>query len=207
MATQAKVTSTEALEAFRAKLIIYLTKARRALDDAGEEVRRMRQWLQHDQRMHWEGELRRRTKRLEQAQQELMSAQLSSHQAGAVMARQMALIKAQNELVEAEGKMRKLKAWNRNYDTVADPVVKRMDRMRQSLDELPKAILYLAAVQKTLEEYADSAGPASVNEPATPESAGEGEPATVPVTAPSSPSEPEAETETQPATDAPARMD
>jgi DNA repair ATPase RecN len=172
MATQAKVTSTEALEAFRASLIVFLTKARRSLDDAGDDVRRTRQWLQHDQRMHWEGELRRRARRLAQAQQELMSVRLSSHQASAVMARQMAVTKAQNELVEAEEKLRKLKTWNQKYDTCADPIIKRMDRMRQLLDELPKAITYLVSVQKTLEEYADSA---------------------LPMTAPSSPSEPEPE--------------
>jgi hypothetical protein len=178
MATQAKVTSTEALESFRASLIVFLAKARRSLDDASDEVRRTRQWLQHDQRTHWEGEFRRRTKQLEQAQQELMSARLgaASNQQSALMARQMAVAKAQRELVEVEGKLRKLKAWNQNYDACADPVIKRMDRMRQSLDELPKAIVYLASVQNTLEAYAESAGPE-----------------TAPTAAPSSLAEPEPE--------------
>src|SRR5271156_2813035 len=118
MAIQAKITSTEALESFRASLIVFLTKARRSLDDAGDDVRRTRQWLQHDQRVHWEGEFRRRTKRLEQAQQELMSARLgaSSNQQSALMLRQAAVAKAQRELVEVEEKLRKLKAWNQNYD-------------------------------------------------------------------------------------------
>jgi DNA repair ATPase RecN len=176
MATQAKVTSTEALESFRASLIVFLSKARRSLDDASDEVRRTRQWLQHDQRTHWEGEFRRRTKQLEQAQQELMSARIASHQESALMARQMAVAKAQREVAEVEGKLRKLKAWNQNYDSCADPVIKRMDRMRQSLDELPKAIAYLASVQKTLEAYAESAGPVTPS-----------------ATALSSPSEPEPE--------------
>jgi DNA repair ATPase RecN len=176
MATQAKITSTEALESFRASLIVFLGKARRSLDEASDEVRSTRQWLQHDQRMHWEGEFRRRTKQLEQAQQELMSARLgaASHQQSALMARQAAVAKAQRELVEVEGKLRKLKAWNQNYDTAADPIVKRMDKLRQSLDELPKAIAYLVSVQKTLEAYAESAAPA-----------------TTPAAAPSSPPEPE----------------
>ena len=161
MATQAKVTSTEALESFRASLVIFLAKARRSLDDSTEEVRRMRQWLQHDQRVHWEGEFRRKAKRLEQARQELMSVRLAAHQQSALMARQMAVVKAQRELGEVEEKLRKLKSWNQNYDTCADPVVKRMDKLRQSLNDLPKAIAYLAAVQKTLDAYTDSAAPAS----------------------------------------------
>ena len=165
MATQAKVTSTEALEAFRASLVVFLAKARRALDDSNDEVRRTRQWLQHDQRVHWEGELRRRTRQLEQAQQELMSARLGTNQQSAVMARQMAVAKAQRDLAEVEGKLRKLKGWNQNYDSAADPIIKRMDKLRQALDELPKAIAYLVNVQKALDAYTDSAGP--VTAPAT----------------------------------------
>jgi prefoldin subunit 5 len=161
MATQAKVTSTEALESFRASLIVFLTKARRSLDESSDEVRRVRQWVQHDQRTHWEGEFRRRTKKLEQAQQELMSARLgaSSNQQSALMARQMAVAKAQREIAEAETKLKKLKGWSQNYDTCADPIIKRMDKLRQSLNELPKAIAYLVNVQKTLEAYAEAAGP------------------------------------------------
>ena len=170
MSNQAKVTSIEALESFRAALIVFLTKARRSLDDSNEEVRRMRQWLQHDQRTHWEGEFRRRTKQLEQLKQELMSARLGAdaHQQSALMARQMAVAKAQREIAEVEGKLRKLKGWGQNYDTMTDPIVKRMDKLRQTLDDLPKAIAYLTAVQKALNAYADSAGsaPAAVLEPA-----------------------------------------
>ena len=164
MATQAKVTSTEALESFRASLIVFVTKARRSLDDAGDEVRRMRQWLQHDQRTHWEGEYRRRKKQLDQAQQELMSARLgaSANQQSALMVRQAAVLKAQRELVEVEGKLKRLKAWSQNFDTCADPIIKRMDRLAQSLNELPKAIAYLVSVQKTLDAYAESAGPATM---------------------------------------------
>jgi len=164
MATQAKVTSTEALESFRASLIVFLTKARRSLDDAGDEARRTRQWLQHDQRTHWEGEFRRRKKQLEQAQQELMSARLGAdaHQKSALMLRQAAVAKAQRELDEVEGKLRRLKAWSQNYETCADPIIKRMEKLRQSLDELPKAIAYLVSAQKVLEAYAESAGPVTL---------------------------------------------
>jgi chromosome segregation ATPase len=155
MATQAKVNSTEALERFRAALIVFLSKARRSLDDATDEIRRMRQWVEHDQMDHWQGEFRRRTRRLEQAQQELMSARLSKLRS-AIIAREMALNKAKNELEEAETKLWKLKRWSQNFESAADPIVKRMERLRQVLNDLPKAIAYLVAIQKTLEAYADS---------------------------------------------------
>ena len=40
MSDQARVSSIDALESFRAELIQYITKARAALDGAGSEVRR-----------------------------------------------------------------------------------------------------------------------------------------------------------------------
>ena len=116
MATQANVTSTEALEAFRSNLIVFLTKAKRALDDATDEVKRTRQWLQQDQRMNLEGEHRRRTKQLQQAQQELMTVKLGAHKESALAIRQMAVAKAQRDLAEVEGKLRKLKGWSQNFD-------------------------------------------------------------------------------------------
>ena len=67
MATQAKITSTEALETFRSALIVFMTKTRVGLADASDAVKRMRQWIQHDQRVNLEGVFRRATKQLEQA--------------------------------------------------------------------------------------------------------------------------------------------
>ena len=74
----AHVTSTEAIAAFRASLIVYLSKARPVLEDACDEVSRTRQWLQFDRRPHWENQLRRRTRDLENAQQALYSARLAN---------------------------------------------------------------------------------------------------------------------------------
>jgi hypothetical protein len=166
MATQARITSTEALESFRASLIVFLGKARRSVDDVSDEVRRTRVWLQHDQRIHWEGEFRRRTKQLEQAQAELMSAQITSNQTS-VLLRQAAVIKAKRALIEAEGKLRTLKKWVQNYDSCVDPVAKKLESLREYLStDMPKAIAYLASVQKTLDAYAAAAVPTAEGAPA-----------------------------------------
>jgi len=177
MANQARVTSTDALESFRASLIVFLGKARRSIDNVSDDVRRTRQWLQHDQRILWEGELRRRTKALQQAQQELASARLNSkNQETALMARQAAVNKAQRAVSEAEDKIRKVKTWSQNFDNRADPVVKRLESLRQVLDQdMPKAISYLASAQRTLEAYAETPAPAAETEPvaATPAETGD----------------------------------
>lgn len=159
MGNQAKVTSTDAIEQFRASLIIFRGKAHRSLDDSVDEVRRTRLWLQHDQRMHWEGEFRKRSRVLAQAEQELMSARLSggaSH-GTALGVRQANVNKAKHALEEAEAKLRNVKGWNQNFESCADPIVKRLENIGHYLDnDMPKAISYLVNVLRALSAYASA---------------------------------------------------
>jgi hypothetical protein len=165
MAEQAKVTSIDALETFRASVILFLTTAHQHLDSVGDDVRRMRGWVQSDQRLHWEGELRRRRQKLELADQELFSAKLSALRDN-ISAQQNAVRKAKAAVAEAEEKMRNVKLWTRNFDHAADPLVKRLEGLRLLLDhDLPKAISFLLQAQKTLEGYSESAPAASTAKP------------------------------------------
>lgn len=169
MSQQAKVTSVDALDRFRASLIIFLSKARRSLDDAGDELRRTRLWLQHEQRVRWENAARQGRRDLEAAEQELFSAKLSSLRDN-ISAQQMAVRKARAALAHAEEKLRNVKAWTRNYEGVADPLSRRLEGLRQYLDfELPKGVSYLVQAQRTLDAYAEPAGPegAPVLDPGT----------------------------------------
>src|SRR5690349_20703264 len=78
MPDRAHVTSVEAIELFRANLIAFLGKSRPVLEDACDEVFRARNWLQQDRRTHWENQLRRRRKLLEEAQQAFFAARVGS---------------------------------------------------------------------------------------------------------------------------------
>jgi hypothetical protein len=154
MATQARITSTEALELFRANLIVFLTKARRALADTSDEVKGTRSWLQLDRRTHWEHQIRRKAKMLEQAQQELMSVNLSKNNEAARMSRMAAVAKARRDLAEAEEKLRAVKKWIQNYDSRVEPLAKGTESLAQFLErDMPKAIAYLVQVQDTLDAY------------------------------------------------------
>ncbi len=159
MAEQAKVTSLDALERFRADLIVFITTAHRCVDEAGDEVRRTRGWLQGEQRMHWEGEARRRKRVLDQAEADLYSARLSGLKDRTIV-QEEAVRKAKRAMTEAEDKLRVLKKWNRDFDNLADPLVKRLEGMRYFLDhDMPKALTYLVQAQTTLEAYAESNAP------------------------------------------------
>jgi DNA repair exonuclease SbcCD ATPase subunit len=167
MAEQARVTSIDALESFRASIILFLNTAHQHLDAVGDDVRRMRGWVQNEQRLHWEGELRRRRQKLELAEQELFSAKLSALREN-LSAQENAVRKAKAALAEAEEKLRNVKQWTRNFDHCADPLIKRLEGLRQLLDhDMPKAISYLLQAQKTLEGYSESA-PSTPLAPAPP---------------------------------------
>lgn len=167
MTEKAHVGSVEALEAFRAVLILYVSKARPALEEVNSDVSRTRQWLQGDQRMHWEGLLRRRSKELEQAQAALSSARVSNLRDSSA-AEQMAVARARRGVEEAEGKLKVLKQWNREFDSRVEPLVKQLEKLHTFLaHDLGKAAAYLAQAVQTLSAYADAApgtvaGPSNV---------------------------------------------
>jgi len=58
MSDQAKISSIDALEAFRADLIQYIAKARVALEDMEGDVRRTQTWLDTDRAQYWAGQIK-----------------------------------------------------------------------------------------------------------------------------------------------------
>ena len=155
MAQQARITSLDDLESFRTSLIIFMGKANRALDLVGDEVKRTRYWLQNEQTLHWQQQIKRRQKILDQASQELLSARNSEFK-DSLSVQQMAVRKAKAAVVEAEEKLAVIKTWCRNYDHETDPRVRKLESLRHFLEnDVPKAIAYLAQAQRTLESYTE----------------------------------------------------
>ena len=159
MAERAQVTSVDAVEAFRADLVVYLTKARAVLEEAADEVVRTRLWVQNDQRRHWETELRARYRKLEEARSELFSARLSQFQEATDL-RLMTVQRAERANREAEAKMSVLKKWNRELENRTDPLVKQVTQFHSFMvTDMGRALAYLAQAIQALEAYADVAGP------------------------------------------------
>ena len=101
--------------------------------------------------------------KLEQAEQELLSAKLSGHRE-ALIVRQAVVRRGQEAVAEAQGKLRAVKQWGQRFDSIADPVVKQLDDLRQFLEfDIPKATAYLVTTQKTLEAYTDLPSPTPSN--------------------------------------------
>lgn len=165
MATQARVASLDALGTFRSRLIVFINKAQNSVEEVADEVRRTRAWLESEQRVRWEMEIRRRRAHLSQAEAELMSARLSSLREN-IAAQQMAVRKARAALAEAEEKLRLVKLWIRNFDSQFEPLTRKLDSFRHySGVVLPKGVQFLHQVQNTLAAYSEIAPGPVAQEP------------------------------------------
>ena len=176
MPERAHVTSVDALGSFRSNLIVYLSKARPTLEEVSADVQRTRSWLEDEQRAHWENELRRRSRALQEAQQALFSAKLSNLREASA-AEQMAVQRTKRARDEAEAKLRVLKQWNRVFDNRVDPLVKQMEKLHTVLAyDMAQAVAFLTQVIETLDAYAKIAPPSAVSGAAQPggQSAGSG---------------------------------
>ncbi len=163
MAQKAHVTSLEALETFRANLVVYLSQARPALDEVSADVLRTRMWLEAEQRVHWEGQLRRRTKEMEQAQQALFSARLGVLRKETA-AEQFAVHRAKAAMAEADEKLRTIKRWTREFDGRVQPLVKQTEKLHTVFsNDMVQAVAYLTQVIKTLAAYAETKLPNQVS--------------------------------------------
>ncbi len=157
MPEHAQVTSIEAIEALRSDLIVYLGKARAAVEDISSEVPRARNWLESACYPQWEREMRARKYKLEEAQNELFTARLSTLSRSASPVLIMAVQRAERAVREAEAKIKVIKKWDRELENQAEPMVKQIDMLQGFLtSEMPGAVAYLTQIIKTLEAYADA---------------------------------------------------
>jgi predicted nucleic acid-binding Zn-ribbon protein len=158
MAETANITSLDAIEAFRAAQIVYLGKARPLLEEISGEITRMRQWLEDDQRRHWENQLRLRSRKLEEARAELFNATLSKLATSTAL-KQMDVQRADRAVRESEGKLKMVRKWSRELENRTGPLVKQIEQFQTYLaTDMAQATAYLDRVRETLEAYA-SVGP------------------------------------------------
>jgi uncharacterized protein YhaN len=173
MSDQVKISSIDALEAFRADLIQYIAKARVALEDMEGDVRRTQTWLDTDRAQHWAGQMKLWTKNLHQAEQELYSANLTNPQAANAI-QKMNVMKARRKLDEAEDKMRRVKKWRQTFENRATPLLRQLDPMFYLVgQQLPKGVYSLGESIKALQDYAEKNLPAKPAAPTPTDPGGE----------------------------------
>lgn len=173
MSDQVKISSIDALEAFRSDLIQYIAKARVALEDMEGDVRRTQTWLDTDRVQHWGGQMKHWTKMLHQAEQELYSANLTNPQASNAF-QKMNVLKAKRKLEETEEKMLLVKHWRQTFENRATPLLRQLDPMFHLVgQQLPKGVFSLGESIKALQAYAEKNLPPQTAAPAPIETGGD----------------------------------
>jgi DNA repair exonuclease SbcCD ATPase subunit len=110
--SQARITSIQALETFRAEFAEFLVDAQDALTGVEIEIRRAEGWLQ-DQQQHWQSEIRKRTEDVQRAKSELAVRNYQNRDGHGMgnTDQKKALKKAQLRLEEAETKLANCRRW------------------------------------------------------------------------------------------------
>ena len=156
MGEQARVTSVDALELFRGRLVLFQSASRAAIDEASAEVLRTRLWLENEQEPYWELQVKRRTRALEEAQSALFSSRLSTLREVSA-AEQMAVRRAKAALEEARLKLAAVKKWQRRFPNDVEPLLKQTERLQSFLThDLNKALATLTRLITQLSAYTDS---------------------------------------------------
>jgi ribosomal protein S20 len=159
MSQRAIVTSVDALDSFRSALLLYVSKARPTLEEVSSEVMRTRVWIESEKRTYWENQLRAAGRGLEEAQQALLGARMSNLRKESA-AEVMAVQRAKRKKEEAEEKLRKVKQWNREFESRVQPLVKQMEKLHTLLaHDLIQAGAYLSQTIQTLDAYAAKGAP------------------------------------------------
>ena len=159
MAPAAQITSVEAIETFRARLIVYLAQMRPLLEEISHEALQTRLWIQNDQQRYWQDQMRRRYRKLEEARQELFAAKLSSLQEASSL-HYMAVQRAQRSVSEAEEKLGIIKKWNLDLEDTAAPFTRQIDQLHGFLvADMGRAVTFLDQVLAALAAYREVARP------------------------------------------------
>ncbi len=154
MPDKAHLTSLDALDSFRSRMIQYLEKATTVLDEVNSEVRGTSAWLEDRQKPYWEQQIRVRTRALEEAQHEAFGARLSQFRE-TNDAQQMAIHRAKRALREAEEKLRRVKLWCRRYQSDVEPLGREVEKLRTVLVmDLKKGASHLERILRALDGYA-----------------------------------------------------
>lgn len=168
MPEHARVHSLEALENFRSRLLLYRERAGRVIDEAAGDVNRTRVWLQQDRLPYWQREIHRLERDLERRKQELFSARLSRLR-DSTRLEQAAVNEAKQALRDAEGKLKLVRHYLRQFDHLVETPVRQVEKTRHAIDQgLARAAVFLAQTLRTLGEYAEvqpTANPPRTAEP------------------------------------------
>jgi hypothetical protein len=164
MSDSANVRSIEAIAAFRVALTNFSEDARNALGATDMEIRRMRDWLQRDQLVYWQGQIKRRNELLSIARTELHRRRLQASNSDAISDTEQKenLRVAQRRLEEAEQKVALIKRLVPVFEHATSEYRSASQPLGDTLTgSLINSLSLLARVVTSLESYLAVAPPSA----------------------------------------------
>jgi len=156
MSTPAKVHSSDAIEAVRAALIVFVEQVSDAISELSAEMRRMQDWLEHDRPRYWKGQLRDGTDRVHEAQQALrrcLMFPIATERPSCTEERD-ALKRAQDQLAYCDQKAERVRHWQNAFRHELFEYEGRMSQLVRLVEvEVPQAIGILNRILRNLGEY------------------------------------------------------
>lgn len=114
MNTTARVESIDALRDLRAAVLKFVEQVRVALDEAGSQARRAQTWVQRDQAVYWQAQIRRRQDEMNRARLALLAKQAQKAPDGggpSCVEERKALELARRRLEQANQKAAAVRQW------------------------------------------------------------------------------------------------
>jgi hypothetical protein len=168
--SQASVRSIDALRDFRVALALFAEDAMSALGGVDMQVRRTEQWLQHDRRMYWQEQIKRRKEKLSQAQSELHRKKLSEMfgHSGSYSEQKELVKRAEDRLHDAEKRAMMVKKWE---PVLQQAIMEYNGQTRRLVDlvggELPRSLALIDRLIDALDAYTRVAPPSGAAATAT----------------------------------------
>lgn len=165
MSSQAAVHSVEALKEFRVALALFGDDVLAALGAVEMEAKRTAQWLQHDRRMYWQDQLKRRREQVAQAKAEVFRRKLAkTPEYSPAMSEQKELLRrAEASLQDAERRAAQVKKWE---PALQQAILEYHGSIRRikglASGDVPRAMFALERMVDALEAYLRVAPPSGL---------------------------------------------
>jgi len=161
MSQGARVSSLDALGAFKAALQKFHDHAQQALLEADMEIQRVEDWLNNDRPIFWKHEKKKREDEVARAKDELrrITLSISEHKPSAVEQKK-ALKRAQQRLEEAREKIRIVDVWKRQFERAKNEYRGQTQHIHDAVDStIPRTIVLVERLMADLHAYLSVAPP------------------------------------------------
>jgi hypothetical protein len=156
MSTPANVQSLEAILAMRTALSSFVDQVGDALTELGAEMRRMKDWLEHDRPRHWKTQVRIATDQAHEAQQALHRCLMFpiANERPSCYEERAALQKAQARLAYCREKEQRVRHWQQSVQHELFEYEGRISQLVRLVEiDVPQSIGVLHKIVRHLEDY------------------------------------------------------